>query len=106
VTGHPAGGSAEAFAQSTAPFHHGRPEGLEEMGDSFVKKMRRGVCTSAPCSLGWAALLRRTRTSSAAIPASYCWLPLHAGKGSVGQWRTKLLDPGYLGKEVSLHDNC
>jgi hypothetical protein len=63
VTGHSAGGSAEAFAESTAPFHHGRPEGLEEMGDSFVKKMRRRLCTSASCSLGWAALLTRTRGS-------------------------------------------
>ena len=41
VVGHPAGGSAAAFAQSTAPFEHGRPEGLEGMGDSFVKDMRR-----------------------------------------------------------------
>ena len=41
VVGHPAGGCEAAFAKSTAPFHHGRPEGLEEMGDSFVEVMRR-----------------------------------------------------------------
>jgi hypothetical protein len=41
VTGHSAGGSAEAFAQSTAPFEHDRPDGLESMSESFVKEIRR-----------------------------------------------------------------
>jgi hypothetical protein len=74
VARHPAVGAAEAFAKSTAPFKHGRPDGLEEMGDSFVEEVRLGACTSASCSLERAALLTRTRTRSAAIPASSCWL--------------------------------
>jgi hypothetical protein len=96
VTGHPADGSAEAFAQSAAPFEHGRPEGLEGMGDSFVEDMRwrlhirillsRMGCFTAP---------HQDQLSS---DSCIVLLALHAGKGSVGQWRIKLLDPGYLGK--------
>ena len=42
VTGHPAGGTAAAFAKSTARFEHGRPEGLEEMSDRYQsEKWRR-----------------------------------------------------------------
>ena len=73
VGGHPAGGSAEAFAKSTAPFEHGRPLGLEGMGVSFVKVMRRRLHIRIILSrLG--CFTSRTRTRSAAIPAWSCWL--------------------------------
>jgi hypothetical protein len=41
VTGHPAGGSAEAFGESTARFEHDRPDGLEGMLSSYRAEMWR-----------------------------------------------------------------
>jgi hypothetical protein len=42
VTGHPAGGSAEAFGESsTARFEHDRPDGLEGMSGSYRAEMWR-----------------------------------------------------------------
>jgi hypothetical protein len=74
VTGHPAGGSAAAFAKSTARFEHDRPDGLEEMSDTYRAEMWRRLHI-ASCSRERAALLTRTRsTSSAQTRASSCWL--------------------------------
>jgi hypothetical protein len=75
VTGHPAGGCADAFGLSTAPFADPRPDGLESMSDSYVEGMRRRLRICIPLSRMGCFLLTRTRTiSSAQIPASPCWL--------------------------------
>jgi hypothetical protein len=45
VGDHPEGGCGAEFAKSTAPFHHGRPGGLELMSASYRADFRRRLHT-------------------------------------------------------------
>jgi hypothetical protein len=59
-----------------------------------------GVCTSASCSLGWAALLTYPHQDQISTDSCIVLLALHAGTGGVGQWKTTISDPSYLGKKA------
>jgi hypothetical protein len=68
------------------------------MGDSFVEVMRRRLHIRILLSrMGCATYPHQDQISS---DSCIVLLALHAGEGGVGQWRIKLLDPGYLGKEA------
>ena len=109
VTGHPAGGSAKAFAKSTAPFYHDRPDGLEEMSDSYAKGMRRRL--HIRIVLSWMGCATYPHQDQISGDSCIVLLALHAGTGGgesrsdagtggVGQWRITLLNPSYLGKKA------
>jgi hypothetical protein len=74
------------------------------MSDSYVKVMR--------WRLHIRILLSRmgcfTKPHQDQLSSDSCivLLALHAGKGGVGQWRIKLLDPGWLLGEGSCHGDC
>ena len=69
------------------------------MGDSFVKDMRRRLHIRILLSrAGCATYPHQDQISS---DSCIVLLALHAGKGGVGQWRIKLLNPSYLGKAAN-----
>jgi hypothetical protein len=75
------------------------PEGTAPARTTYELEERillsSGACTSASCSLGWAALLNRTRTSCspARIHASSCCLSTPKRAVWANGRQTKLLDP-------------
>ena len=98
VSGHPLGGSAAAFAKSTARFEHGRPEGLEEMSDRYQsEKWRRLHIRIMLSRKGCATYPHQDQLST---DSCVVLLAVHAGKGGTGQWRITLLDPSYLRKRA------
>ena len=98
VSGHPLGGSAAAFAKSTARFEHDRPDGLEGMSDRYQSEMWRRLhirvllsrkgCFTAP------------HQDQLSTDSCIVLLAVHAGTGGRGQWRITLLDPSYLLKRA------
>ena len=98
VSGHPLGGSAEAFGESTARFEHDRPDGLEGMSSSYRAEMWRRLHIRIVFSrMGCFTAPHQDRLST---DSCIVLLALHAGTGGRGQWRIALLDPSYLGKRA------
>jgi hypothetical protein len=68
------------------------------MSESYVEVMRRRLHIRIVLSrMGCATYPHQDQISS---DSCIVLLALHAGKGGVGQWRIKLLNPSYLGKEA------
>jgi hypothetical protein len=98
VAGHPLGGSAEAFGDSTARFEHDRPDGLEGMSGSYRAEMWQRLHIRIVLSrMGCFTAPHQDQLGS---DSCIVLLALHAGTGGVGQWRIALLDPSYLLKRA------
>jgi hypothetical protein len=104
VADHPAGGCAEAFSKNTAPFTHGRPDGLEAMSASYREEMWRRLHIRILLSrMGCFTYPHQDQLST---DSCIVLLALHAGSGGAGQWKTTLLNPSYLPTGASAHDDC
>jgi hypothetical protein len=90
VGGHPARGSAAAFAESTARFEHGRPDGLEGMSSSHRAEMWRRLHIRIVFSR--MGCFTNPHQDMLSTDSCIVLLALHAGSGGVGQWRIALLD--------------
>jgi hypothetical protein len=99
VTGHPAGGSVEAFGESTARFEHDRPDGLEGMSGSCRAEMWR--CLHICIVFSRKGCFTNPHQDQLSTDSCIVLLALHARTGGVGQWRITLLDPSYLGKRAN-----